>query len=109
MPKQQKRPAAPDRTATAPPTPAAPPPPSAKKRVFVVDDHPIVRERLAELINQEADLLVCGEAEDAREALKLVDSLEPDVAVVDITLKDTYGIELIKDLKERRPKLPVLV
>jgi DNA-binding NarL/FixJ family response regulator len=80
-----------------------------KKKVLVVDDHPIVRERLAELINQEPDLNVCGEAEDAREALRAVDTLQPDVAIVDITLKDTYGIELIKQLKERHPKLPVLV
>jgi DNA-binding NarL/FixJ family response regulator len=77
--------------------------------VLVVDDHPIVRERLAELINQEPDLNVCGEAEDAREALKAVESLRPDLAIVDITLKDTYGIELIKQLKEHHPKLPILV
>src|SRR3954465_8518749 len=109
MPKQQKRPAAPDRTATAPPTPAAPPPPSAKRRVFVVDDHPIVRERLAELINQEPDLNVCGEAEDANAALKAAAALRPDLAIVDITLKDTYGIELIKQLKYEHPGLPVLV
>jgi DNA-binding NarL/FixJ family response regulator len=80
-----------------------------KRRVFLVDDHPIVRERLAELIGQERDLEVCGEAEDAIAALKQVEALRPDVAIVDITLKDTYGIELIKDLKERHPKLPVLV
>jgi DNA-binding NarL/FixJ family response regulator len=74
-----------------------------------VDDHPIVRERLAELISQEADLAVCGEAEDAREALAAVKALSPDIAIVDITLKDTYGIELIKQLKELYPRLPVLV
>jgi DNA-binding NarL/FixJ family response regulator len=84
-------------------------PESPKKKVLVVDDHPIIRERLAELINQQPDLNVCGEAEDAREALKAVESLQPDVAIVDITLKDTYGIELIKQLKERYPKLPILV
>ena len=80
-----------------------------KTRVLIVDDHPIVRERLAELINQEPDLHVCGEAEDAREALLAVDASQPDLAIVDITLKDTYGIELIKQLKEKHPKLPVLV
>jgi DNA-binding NarL/FixJ family response regulator len=74
-----------------------------------VDDHPIVRERLAELINQEPDLIVCGEAEDSNEAIKAARELNPDLAIVDITLKDTYGIELIKHLKEIRPKLPVLV
>jgi len=74
-----------------------------------VDDHPIVRERLAELINQEPDLHVCAEAEDSHQALAAVQSATPDLAIVDITLKDTYGIELIKQLKERHPKLPVLV
>ncbi len=61
------------------------------------------------MINQESDLHVCGEAEDSREALKAVEALQPALAIVDITLKDTYGIELIKQLKERYPKLPVLV
>jgi DNA-binding NarL/FixJ family response regulator len=77
--------------------------------VLVVDDHPIVRERLAELINEEPDLRVCGEAEDANEALKAVAATGPDVAIVDISLKDTYGIELIKQLKDLHPRLPVLV
>jgi DNA-binding NarL/FixJ family response regulator len=80
-----------------------------KTKILVVDDHPIVRERLAELINQEPDLHVCGEAEDSREAIQAVESLQPDLAIVDITLKDTYGIELIKQLKETHPKLPMLV
>ena len=80
-----------------------------KKKVLLVNDHPIVRERLAELIGQEADLAVCGEAEDARQALVAVKATSPDIAIVDITLKDTYGIELIKQLKELYPGLPVLV
>jgi DNA-binding NarL/FixJ family response regulator len=80
-----------------------------KKKVFVVDDHPIVRERVAELINQEPDLIVSGEAEDAVQAVKAVAASAPDIAIVDITLKDTYGIELIKQLKELHPKLPILV
>jgi DNA-binding NarL/FixJ family response regulator len=80
-----------------------------KIRLLLVDDHPIVRERLAELIAQESDLSVCGEAEDANEAIKAARELRPDLAIVDITLKDTYGIELIKHLKEILPKLPVLV
>jgi DNA-binding NarL/FixJ family response regulator len=97
--------------------PIAPPPENAKpkasepakKRVFLVDDHPIVRERLAELIALETDLEVCGEAEDAITALKSIQAQRPDIAIVDITLKDTYGIELIKDLKDRCPNLPILV
>jgi DNA-binding NarL/FixJ family response regulator len=82
---------------------------AGKKKVFIVDDHPLVRERVAELINQEPDLMVCGEAEDAVQAVKAVEAAAPDIAIVDITLKDTYGIELIKQLKELHPKLPILV
>jgi DNA-binding NarL/FixJ family response regulator len=77
--------------------------------VLLVDDHPIVRERLGELIALEADLEVCGEAEDVQGALDAVAATQPDVAIVDISLKDSYGIELVKDLKERHPGLPVLV
>jgi len=93
------------------PRPAKPAPDvhKGKKKLLIVDDHPIVRERVAELINQEADLVVCGEAEDANGALQAAKSLSPDMAIVDITLKDTYGIELIKQLKELYPKLPILV
>jgi DNA-binding NarL/FixJ family response regulator len=81
----------------------------AKRKVLIVDDHPIVRERLAELINRESDLVACGEAEDGPATLAAIEALHPDVAIVDISLKDTYGIELIKQIKERRPDLPVLV
>src|SRR5215207_5031221 len=90
---------------SGPPTPTPP----AKKKVLLVDDHPIVRERLGELIALEADLEVCGEAEDVQAALEAVAATQPDIAIVDISLKDSYGIELIKDLKERHPNLPVLV
>jgi DNA-binding NarL/FixJ family response regulator len=87
----------------------APPAAVRKRKVFVVDDHPMVRERLGELIALEGDLEVCGEAEDAATALRRIGQLQPDVAVVDISLKDTYGIELVKDLKEREGHIPVLV
>jgi DNA-binding NarL/FixJ family response regulator len=90
-------------------TGSPPPPPAVKTKILVVDDHPIVRERLAELINQEPDLHVCAEAEDSHQALKAIQECSPDLAIIDITLKDTYGIELIKQLKERYPKLPMLV
>ena len=86
----------------AAPQPAAPAdaaPAKPKTKVLLVDDHPIVRERLAELIHQEPDLAVSGEAEDANQALAAVKASPPDIAIVDITLKDTYGIELIKQLK----------
>ena len=80
-----------------------------KTKILVVDDHPIVRERVAELINQEPDLVVCGESEDAHQALKAVAEHKPALVIVDITLKDTYGIELIKQLKELYPHMPTLV
>lgn len=80
-----------------------------KRTVFVIDDHPIVREGLAQLINREPDLVVCGEAEDAYGAIKAMESLKPDIAVADISLKGADGIELIKNLKMRLPALPVLV
>jgi DNA-binding NarL/FixJ family response regulator len=78
-------------------------------RVLLVDDHPVVRQGLAQLINGESDMEVCGQAESASEALKAIKQDEPDAAVVDISLKDSNGIELIKDLKVRHPQLPVLV
>ena len=71
-----------------------------KRRVFIVDDHPLVREWLSNLINQQSDLAVCGEAATAAQATQAVAALNPDVAVVDIALKDSSGIELIKDLKQ---------
>jgi len=80
-----------------------------KFRVVVVDDHPIIRRGLADLINQEDDLEVCAEATDAHQALEMIASLKPDIAVVDISLKEINGIELIKHIKTRHPKLPTLV
>src|SRR6266446_1379402 len=80
-----------------------------KTRVLLVDDHPILRKGLAQLINQEADMMVCGEAEDAPKAFDAVSTLQPDVAVVDISLKGGNGIELIKNVKARFPDLPILV
>ncbi len=79
-----------------------------KRTVLIVDDHPIVRQGLAQLINQEKDLEVCGQAEDAHEALQAIRQLQPDMVIVDIALKDTSGMELIKDLKVQYPDLPVL-
>ncbi|HNS19504.1 MAG TPA: response regulator transcription factor [Sedimentisphaerales bacterium] len=73
-----------------------------------MDDHPIVRQGLAQLINQESDLLVCGQAEDAYEAMQTIRESDPDMVIVDISLKETSGVELIKDLKIQYPDLPVL-
>lgn len=84
-------------------------PDAGKKRLLIVDDHPLVRERIAELIEQEPDLTVCAQAESATEAIKAALKHVPDMAIVDITLKDSYGIELIKQLRDINPKLPMLV
>jgi DNA-binding NarL/FixJ family response regulator len=81
----------------------------AKTRVLLVDDHPILRRGLAQLINQECDMAVCGEAEDAPKAFEAFSTLHPDVAVVDISLKGGNGIELIKNVKARFPAVPILV
>jgi len=74
-----------------------------------VDDHPLVRERLAEIIQREQDLTVCGEAEDRHEALAAVAARSPDLAIIDLTLKNSDGLELIKDIKVRWPKVQMLV
>ena len=86
-----------------------PRPGRAKKRVLLVDDHPIVRQGLAALIDQQPDLEVCGQAESAADALKLVKGARPDVALVDLSLKGTSGLELLKDLKIRHPELATIV
>ncbi len=79
------------------------------KRVFIVDDHPIVRDGLITIIDHDKDLAVCGEADEPQKALKAISELRPDVVIVDITLKDSDGIELTKSIKARYPKLPVIV
>ena len=80
-----------------------------RARVFIVDDHPIVRQGLTQMINQEADLTVCGEAEEAQVALQAVAELHPDLVLVDLSLKGGSGLELIKALRARQSTLPVLV
>lgn len=80
-----------------------------KAKILLVDDHPIVRERLAELINLQTDLSVCCDCEDAAGCLKLLEKHQPDLLIVDLSLKTTPGLELIKDLQRRHPAVPVLV
>jgi len=80
-----------------------------KQRVLIVDDHPMMREGLAQLIDHESDLCVAGQADTAVQALQAVGTLLPDLALVDISLPDRNGIELIKDLQTLHPQLPVLV
>lgn len=81
----------------------------AKRSIFLVDDHPLVREWLTNLINQQADLAVCGEAASAAEAMQRVPSAKAHVAVVDISLKDSSGIDLIGNLRRVCPELLILV
>jgi DNA-binding NarL/FixJ family response regulator len=80
-----------------------------KTRVLIVDDHPMTRDGLVHLIDREPDLVVAWRAESAAQALQTVVSEQPHLALVDITLPDKGGIELIKDMKAVRPELPVLV
>ena len=83
--------------------------PAGKTRVFVVDDHPIVRQGLSQLINREPDLMVCGEAEDARTALDAIMPSKPDILIVDVSLEGPDGIDLLKTIRSRDAKLPVLM
>lgn len=80
-----------------------------KNRVFVVDDHPIVRQGLALLINREPDLMVCGEAEDAHVAMQAITTAKPDIMIVDISLNGPDGLDLLKDIRTRYPEMPVLI
>ena len=86
-----------------------PPVDTQKKRVFLVDDHPLVREWLTNLINQQPDLTVCGEADTAPRALEAIAQARPDVAIVDLSLKDSSGFDLIKNLKQSETGAAVLV
>ncbi len=88
-----------------PQKPASP----AKKRVLIVDDHPVFRYGITALINAEADLEVCGEASSSPAALDAMRKLEPDIALLDISLPGSNGIELIKLMKAEYPKLPLLI
>lgn len=84
-------------------------PPAEPSRIVIVDDHPMVRERLADVINRESDLRVCGEAEDRAGALEVIAREKPALAIVDLTLKRSNGLDLIKDLHVMHPNLLILV
>ncbi|MHB0946892.1 MAG: response regulator transcription factor [Sedimentisphaerales bacterium] len=80
-----------------------------KTRILIVDDHPVIREGLIAIINHERDMNVCGQADDAYAAQKAVGELKPDVVVTDISLKNSDGIELTKNIKTTHPGLPVII
>jgi DNA-binding NarL/FixJ family response regulator len=81
----------------------------ARQRVLIVDDHPMMRQGLAQLINHEPDLRTCGEADTVAQALECISADKPDLVLADISLPDRNGLELIKDAKALHPGLPVLV
>jgi len=91
------------------PSPVEDASPTARRKVFIVEDHPIFREGLVEVINSESDLTVCGEAEDAEHALEAIPGLKPDLVLVDISLPGRSGLELIKDLRALNGGVKLLV
>ena len=80
-----------------------------KSRVLIVDDHPIVRHGLKQMIDAEPDLVVCGEAQSDREARTALRELEPDVMIVDVSLAQGDGMDLVREVHAQRPDLPMLV
>src|ERR1700730_5668749 len=82
---------------------------TGKRTVFVVDDHPLLRQGLALLINQQQDLEVCGEAEEAQAAMEAIAKRRPDILIADISLNGPDGLDLLKGLRASYPDLPVLI
>jgi DNA-binding NarL/FixJ family response regulator len=82
---------------------------SQKKRIFIVDDHPIVREGLTLMMNRQPDLMVCGEAEEAAGALQAISTIHPDFLIIDISLNGPDGLDLLKSIRVRFPAIPVLI
>jgi DNA-binding NarL/FixJ family response regulator len=80
-----------------------------QSRIFILDDHPIIRQGIGELINDEADMTVCGEAENFQDAMQAVEKLKPDVILVDISLDGSSGLEFIKSLKINHPEIKALI
>src|SRR5216110_3603261 len=79
------------------------------KQIVIVDDHPLFRKGLEQLIHSDGAFAVCGEASNASEAMDVIRKLDPDLAIVDISLPGANGIELIKNIRAEFPKLPILV
>ena len=80
-----------------------------KKTIFIVDDHPLLRQGLALLINREPDLTVCGEAEEAHTAMREIAAKNPDILIADISLNGPDGLDMLKNLRMLYPNLPVLI
>jgi DNA-binding NarL/FixJ family response regulator len=90
-------------------SPRAKRPTSQRRRVLLVDDHPLMREGVANWINREPDLEICGKAASVAEALKLLSLRRPDVIVTDLSMSGRNGIEMIKDVRALHPEVPILV
>jgi DNA-binding NarL/FixJ family response regulator len=82
---------------------------NGKTRILLVDDHAVVRFGIAQLINRQADMTVCGEEEDASRAMGSIETLKPNLVIADISLKDSSGLELMRNIKAQYPSLPILV
>jgi len=82
---------------------------ACRRRIFIVDDHPLVREGLTNLINGQSDLIVCGQTEDSAGAIAGIAKARPDVALIDISLKNESGLELIKNLESQFPLVALIV
>jgi DNA-binding NarL/FixJ family response regulator len=80
-----------------------------RARILLVDDHAVVRFGISQLINRQSDIMVCGEEEDASKAMTAISTLKPDLVIADISLKDSSGLELMRNIKAQHPGLPVLV
>jgi len=84
-------------------------PRDTRSQVVLVEDHPMFREQLAHLINKQTDMAVCAEADNATDGLAVINRLQPALAIIDITLKNSNGLELLKDLRAQEIKVPVLM
>lgn len=80
-----------------------------KKRVFILEDHPIVRQGICDLITQESDMMVCGQADNYKEALETIEKVKPEVVLLDISLNGASGLELLSSLKTHQPNVKVLI
>lgn len=78
-------------------------------RVVIIDDHPLLRQGISTMINQQKDFVVCGETDDARKSISTIQSTQPDIVILDLSLKGASGIEVLKDIKVHFPKLKVLI
>jgi DNA-binding NarL/FixJ family response regulator len=86
-----------------------PQPRTKSARIFLVDDHPLVRQGLTDVLQREPEFKICGEAESRLDAIEAIEATRPDLAIVDLNLRNSHGLELIKDIRARFPKVRVLV